>query len=105
MSDIVISVENLGKRYTALRDVLAQKAGPFVRRPVVSWSCCPVVTRQRREAWIDHFRLLWKTSSMRLGVDEAKAIREEIQRSDPTAEIYLFGSRTDDAARGGDIDL
>ena len=42
---------------------------------------------------------------MRLRADEAETIREEVQRSDPTAEIYLFGSRTDDAARGGDIDL
>jgi uncharacterized protein len=42
---------------------------------------------------------------MRLRADDAKAIREEVQRSDPAAEIYLFGSRADDHARGGDIDL
>jgi len=42
---------------------------------------------------------------MRLGENEVNAIREEIRRFDPHAEIYLFGSRADQAARGGDIDL
>jgi predicted nucleotidyltransferase len=42
---------------------------------------------------------------MRLGANEVETIREEIRRSDPAAEIYLYGSRTDDSARGGDIDL
>ena len=42
---------------------------------------------------------------MRLGANEVETIREEIQQSDPAAEIYLYGSRTDDSARGGDIDL
>ena len=42
---------------------------------------------------------------MRLTDSEANAIREEVSRSDPEAELYLFGSRTDDTARGGDIDL
>jgi predicted nucleotidyltransferase len=42
---------------------------------------------------------------MRLGVNELKVIGEEIRRFDPAAEIYLYGSRADDAARGGDIDL
>jgi len=42
---------------------------------------------------------------MRLGVDEAKTVRQEIRRLDPDAEIYLYGSRADDSARGGDIDL
>ena len=42
---------------------------------------------------------------MRLGANEAKAVGEEIRQSDPAAEIYLYGSRTDDSARGGDIDL
>jgi predicted nucleotidyltransferase len=42
---------------------------------------------------------------MRLGVKEVEAIREEIRRSDPAAEIYLYGSRANDSAKGGDIDL
>ena len=42
---------------------------------------------------------------MRLEPGHADAIREEIHRLDPSAEIYLFGSRTNDAAGGGDIDL
>ena len=42
---------------------------------------------------------------MRLSAQEAGAIREEVRRLDGAAEIYLYGSRVDDAARGGDIDL
>ena len=42
---------------------------------------------------------------MRLDAKEADAIREEIWRLDVGAVIYLYGSRTDDTARGGDIDL
>lgn len=42
---------------------------------------------------------------MRLTPGETTAIREEIARLDPKAEVYLFGSRVDDASRGGDIDL
>ena len=42
---------------------------------------------------------------MRLSAQEAGAIREEVRRLDMAAEIYLYGSRVDDAARGGDIDL
>ena len=42
---------------------------------------------------------------MRLTAAETETIREEVRRLDPDAEIHLFGSRTDDLARGGDIDL
>ena len=42
---------------------------------------------------------------MRLTASEITAIREEIGRLDPQAEVYLYGSRADDMARGGDIDL
>lgn len=42
---------------------------------------------------------------MRLSAEEVRAIREEVRALDPQAEILLHGSRTDDARRGGDIDL
>jgi len=42
---------------------------------------------------------------MRLDAVALKAIREEVLRLDAAAEIYLFGSRADATARGGDIDL
>lgn len=42
---------------------------------------------------------------MRLNDNEARAIREEVSLLDPQAELFLYGSRMDDNARGGDIDL
>lgn len=42
---------------------------------------------------------------MRLREEDARAIRREVIRLDPGAEVYLYGSRVDDRARGGDIDL
>ena len=42
---------------------------------------------------------------MRLTASEVSAIREEIGWLDPKAEVYLYGSRVDDTARGGDVDL
>ncbi len=43
--------------------------------------------------------------TMRLRENEAAAIREEVARLDPAARVWLFGSRVDDGARCGDIDL
>lgn len=42
---------------------------------------------------------------MRLATEEHSAISETIRRTDREAQIYLFGSRVDDTAKGGDIDL
>lgn len=42
---------------------------------------------------------------MRLSNEEHSAINAAIQQADADAQIFLFGSRVDDAAKGGDIDL
>lgn len=42
---------------------------------------------------------------MRLNPSDQQIIRQAIKKADPDAKIYLFGSRADDHARGGDIDL
>ena len=42
---------------------------------------------------------------VRLSPQHVAVIREETARLDPAARVFLFGSRADDRARGGDIDL
>ncbi|MHB8849391.1 MAG: nucleotidyltransferase domain-containing protein [Burkholderiales bacterium] len=42
---------------------------------------------------------------MRLADDERQAIGNIIRAADADARIYLYGSRADDAAKGGDIDV
>ena len=42
---------------------------------------------------------------MRLSPTEESAIIKAIKKQDAAAAIYLFGSRTDDGAKGGDIDI
>jgi len=42
---------------------------------------------------------------MRISATEHHFIKSYWQRNFPNATIYLFGSRADDAKKGGDIDL
>jgi predicted nucleotidyltransferase len=42
---------------------------------------------------------------MRLAYEEQLAISYTIRQADADAMIYLFGSRADNTAKGGDIDL
>ncbi|MDP2026808.1 nucleotidyltransferase family protein [Sulfuriferula sp.] len=42
---------------------------------------------------------------MRLTQAERTEITQSIAARDPSATVYLFGSRVDDSARGGDLDL
>lgn len=42
---------------------------------------------------------------MRLNPNQNDAILKAVHRQDPAAKIILFGSRANDRAKGGDIDL
>ena len=42
---------------------------------------------------------------MRLSDFEKDVVVSAVETIDPKAEVYLFGSRTDNYAKGGDIDL
>ena len=42
---------------------------------------------------------------MRLSAKEQRIIRDIVSKYDPDANVYLYGSRTRDDLRGGDIDL
>lgn len=42
---------------------------------------------------------------MRLTVNEISTIKRAVFEHDKNAEIYLFGSRVDDSAKGGDLDI
>ena len=42
---------------------------------------------------------------MRLKEFEIEAIKSAVKKYDENAHVYLFGSRTDNAKRGGDIDI
>ncbi|NCO00442.1 MAG: nucleotidyltransferase domain-containing protein [Epsilonproteobacteria bacterium] len=42
---------------------------------------------------------------MRLHKNQIEVLKNKLQALSSSAKLYLFGSRVDDAARGGDIDL
>ena len=55
---------------------------------------------QRRRA-----TALQSNIAMRLNSTELHALRSILGALDPAGRIYLYGSRTDDLRRGGDIDV
>ena len=42
---------------------------------------------------------------MRISEEERRTIVDSVTALDPDARVWLFGSRVDDAKRGGDIDI
>ena len=42
---------------------------------------------------------------MRITEHEKNIIVEAVKNADPGAKVWLFGSRTDDSKKGGDIDI
>jgi predicted nucleotidyltransferase len=46
-----------------------------------------------------------ETAKVRLSKEEVETIKSIVKKYDPTAEILIFGSRTDLTKRGGDIDM
>lgn len=42
---------------------------------------------------------------VRVSDSECRVIRDTLREFDPDARVFLFGSRTDDDAKGGDIDV
>ena len=42
---------------------------------------------------------------MRITEQEKNVIIDAVKNADPDARVWLFGSRTDDSKKGGDIDI
>ena len=42
---------------------------------------------------------------MRITENEKNVIIDAVKNADPAAQVWLFGSRTDDGKKGGDIDI
>jgi predicted nucleotidyltransferase len=42
---------------------------------------------------------------MRISDEQINFLKKEISAIEPSAEVYLFGSRIDDKKKGGDIDI
>jgi predicted nucleotidyltransferase len=42
---------------------------------------------------------------MRITEHEKNALVDAVKSADPAAQVWLFGSRADDAKKGGDIDI
>jgi predicted nucleotidyltransferase len=51
------------------------------------------------------FNSLTLNLSMRLSEEKRNFIKEHVKVLDSNAQVFLFGSRTDDHKKGGDIDL
>ena len=63
---------------------------------------CPSQEGRIRKSFLD---VIWELFNMRVNQEISEYILKNLHILDQKSDIYLFGSRMDDWAKGGDIDI